>query len=595
MYNKKFENKTYSECAQNDLSDVEVEEKNSSKDDNTINKTENQKNNYLKTTFQPKCIFTNQNNNISFFQSNSNSYKYSSKNKNKNLTPSIDNKNKIKDKNNNNKNLISTPITTAQSFNFNYTSLKRKSTNQSTKKANIKDNQRINIDELDTKDKKPKRTIKSYKKQFNIQKGDNFNVLSYTPNEYDSDFNLNLNNNRTKKIQIYKKQEVDEIFYPSKKSLSPQSTTPKEEKQYKYQTHSLKYQSFFGSFYCTKNSRVNKSTSKLKINQLNDFNIEKLIEIGDKYANLKKAVLPLGKIMNNNIIYNNKIKKYKNKIPINSKVFNKYSCETQVVDDYLQCSQKVLNQNREENKKRVTKKTISKNNLNNFRISNNNIDINKEEGESQINNTNTNTNTITKNLNFNEESDNQNNNNNNKKIVKLKNKYSRKNSKELKTETQNNCQQDYENQNMQEMPKDIKITQKRSKANLSQKHNGNNYDNIKVRKNNIVNRAINRSEMQNNKNVLSEPKLLTDDEKDFRSKIINEKKSQSKEILITENKKYNKNNKISSSNIHYKENPKNYYGYDERHNLEDTVDNHAYYESVHYKKKNSNLAIDKAI
>ena len=42
-------------------------------------------------------------------------------------------------------------------------------------------------------------------------------------------------------------------------------------------------------------------------------------------------------------------------------------------------------------------------------------------------------------------------------------------------------------------------------------------------------------------------------------------------------------------------NPKNYYGYDERHNLEDTVDNHAYYESVHYKKKNSNLAIDKAI
>jgi hypothetical protein len=588
MYNKKFENKTYSECAQNELSDVEIEEQNSAKDDNIIDKTDNQKKNCLKTTFQPKSIFTNQNNNISFFQSNSNSYKFSSKNKSKNLNPSIDN-NRNKIKVNNNKNLTNIPITTAQSFNFNYTALKRKSANQSKKKTNNKDNQIININELDTKDKKPKRTIKSYKKQFNIQKGDNFNVLSYTPNEYDSDINLNLNDKRTKKIQIYKKQEVDEIFYPSKKSLSPQSTIPKEEKIYKYQTHTLKYQSFFGSFYCTKNSRVNKSTSKLKINQLNDFNIEKLIEIGDKYANLKKAVLPLGKIMNNNIIYNIKIKKRKNKIPINSKVFNRYSCETQVVDDYLECSQKVLNQNREENKKKVAKKTISKNNLNNFRISKNNIDINKEEGESQINNTNT----ITKNLNFNEESDNQ--NSNNKKIVKLKKKYSRKNSKDFKIETENNCQQDYEYQNMQEMPKNINTTKKRSNANLSQRHNENNYDNIKVGKYNIVNRTINSNEKQNNKNVLSEPKLLTCDEKNYRSKIINQKNSQNKEILITENKKYNTNHKISLNNIHYKENPKNYYGYDERHNLEDTIDNHAYYESVHYKKKNSNLAIDKAI
>ena len=182
----------------------------------------------------------------------------------------------------------------------------------------------------------------------------------------------------------------------------------------------MKYQSFFGSFNCTKNSRITKSSSKLKINQLNDFNIEKLIEIGDKYANLKKAVLPLGKIMNNNIIYNNKIRKYKNKIPISSKIFNKYSCETQVFDDYSQYSQKVLNQNGEESKKRVAKKTLSKNNINNFRISKNIIDINKEEGETLY----TNTNTITKNLNFNEGSDNQNNNNKkksqNKEIFKKK-------------------------------------------------------------------------------------------------------------------------------------------------------------------------------
>ena len=592
MYNKKFEIKTYSECAQNELSDVEIEPKSSAKDDNTINKEDSEKKNYLKTTFQPKCIFTNQNNNISFFQStSSNSYKYSSKNKNKNLTASIDNKNKIKvNNNNNNKNLTNTPITKAQSFNFNYTALKRKSANQSTQKSNNKNSQRINIDELDTKNKKPKRAIKSYKKQFNIQKGDTFDVLSYKQKELDTDINLNSDKNRTKLIQLYKKQEVDEIFYPSKKTHSPQSSIPKEEKKYKYQTHTLKYQSFFGSFNCTKNSRVTKSSSKLKINQLNDFNIEKLIEIGDKYANLKKAVLPLGKIMNNNIIYNNKIRKYKNKIPISSKIFNKYSCETQVFDDYSQYSQKVLNQNGEESKKRVAKKTLSKNNINNFRISKNIIDINKEEGETLY----TNTNTITKNLNFNEGSDNQNNNNINKKFIKFRKKYSRKNSKEFQTETKNNFEQDCEKQNMQEMPKDIKTTQKRSNANLSQKHNGNNYDNIKVGKYNIVNRTINRSERQNSKNVLSEPKL-TDDENNCRSKILNKKKSQNKEILITENKKYNTNNRISLNNINYKENPKNYYGYDERHNLEDTIDNHAYYESVHYKKKNSSLAIDKVI
>ena len=172
-----------------------------------------------------------------------------------------------------------------------------------------------------------KRTIKSYKKQFNIQKGDNFNVLSYK--EYDSDINLNLSKKRPKMIQMYKKQEVDDIFYPSKRTHSPPLSPPNEEIKNKYQTHTLKYQSFFGSFNGTKNSRVTKSTSKLKINQLNDFNIDKLIEIGDKYANFKKAVLPLGKIMNNNIMYNNKAKKYKNKIPINSKIFNKFGLRNQ--------------------------------------------------------------------------------------------------------------------------------------------------------------------------------------------------------------------------------------------------------------------------
>ena len=571
MY-KKFEIKTYSQNIENELSDVEIEKKNSAKDDNIINKTDKEQKYLLETNFQPKCIFTKQNNNISFFQSNSNNNFKTSKNKN--LNPS-----------NNNKNIVSqstTAVPSKQSFgeeklSCDCSSLKRKSSNQSSKKTNSKENQRINIDELNTKYKKPKRTIKSYKKQFNIQKSDNFNMISYRPIEYDSDINLNLNKDRPKIIQMYKKQEVDEIFFPSKRTHSPQSSNQKEEVPNKYQTHTLKYQSFFGSFNCTKNSRFAKSTSKLKINQLNDFNIDKLIEIGDKYANLKKPVLPLGKIMNNNIIYNNKIKHYKNKIPINSKMYNNYSCETQVFKDNLQYSQKVVNQNMDDNKKRVTKKIISKTNLGSIRNSKNTTDDNKDENQIKNN--------IKKNLNFNDESENK----NNKKIITLKKRHSKNNSREILH--QNKYEQNYETQNIQEISQN-KTLKKNSNLNLSQKHNGNNNDNNKITKYNINNT---RNEKQNNKNILSEPKLLTDDENNIRNKVINRKKLlPNKEILITENKNSNKNNKLSS-NIYFKENIKNYYGYDERHNLEDTIDNHAYFESVHSKKKVSNLTIDKVI
>ena len=69
MY-KKFEIKTYSQNIENELSDVEIEKKNSAKDDNIINKTDKEQKYLLETNFQPKCIFTKQNNNISFFQSN---------------------------------------------------------------------------------------------------------------------------------------------------------------------------------------------------------------------------------------------------------------------------------------------------------------------------------------------------------------------------------------------------------------------------------------------------------------------------------------------------------------------------------------------
>ena len=302
--NNKYEIKTYTNGIQSEISDIEIDKKKLESNKNTNSKTDTEQKNFLKTTFQPKCIFTKQNNNISFYQSNAkNSYRTSKHYKN--LSPFTSNK----DSTQNNTAIVSNQSLGEEKFSCNFMALRK----PNNKNINIEENQntqRVNINELNAKYKKPKRTIKSYKKQFNVEKSDNFNMLSYRPMEYDSD--NNYIKKKYKINQLFKKQGVDEIFYPSKKTHTPHPQNG--EIKERYQTHTLKYQSFFGSFNGIKNTRVAKSTSKIKINQLNDFNIEKLIEIGDKYANLRKPVLPLGKIMNNNIMYyNSRIKNAKKK------------------------------------------------------------------------------------------------------------------------------------------------------------------------------------------------------------------------------------------------------------------------------------------
>ena len=559
MY-KKYENKTYTESAQNDVSDLEIKKNNFVLKNKTNNNTDTEQNNKKQITFQPKCIFTKQNNNISFYQSNSKNSRRTSTN-NKDLSPLPDGKKPITQKINS---LSQSQNFGEEKFSYNYTSLKRENSNKINKKVSKENNQRINIDEINTKYQKPQRTIKSYKKQFNVEKSDNFNMLSYRPMEYDSDINLNLNKERPKIIPIYKKQEVDEIFYPSKRTHSPQAPADNEEIKDKYQTHTLKYQSFFGSFNGSKNSRVAKSNSKINANQLNDFNIDKLIEIGNKYVKFGKPVLPLGKILNNNIInYNNRIKT-KKKIPINSKQFNTYySYEVQPIPNFSKYSKKSenkiidknnedLNNNITKDKNRVSKKIISKNILKNTKLDNSNQIINTELSQKRN---------------------------------------SRKNTKKVH---KNNLEKKEENQNIEEKEENEKIKKKRANLNSSQKHIGIS-DNNKSEKNYIITNI--RNEEQNTQNNLTEQKLLTDDEGKNRTKIkSNEKKIVSnKNILVTECKKYNKNNRVAS-NLYYKDNKqKNYYGFDERHNLEDTIDNHAYYESIHSKKKISNLCIDKVI
>ena len=130
---------------------------------------------------------------------------------------------------------------------------------------------RINLNEqIIPKRNKRKKITKSCKRYFNIQKKDDFNVLSYKQPEYDTDISTTLAN-RNKIIQIYKKQGVDKIFLPSKRTHSPNIIGNKRKIE-KYQFHTLKYQSFFGSFNTSKPRKIIKSVSKRTINQLHDFN-----------------------------------------------------------------------------------------------------------------------------------------------------------------------------------------------------------------------------------------------------------------------------------------------------------------------------------
>ena len=575
-----------------------------SKNNNYIN-NEKDTEQITETTFQPKCIFTKQNNNISFYQSSSkNSFK-NSKNKDKkstaNITPImktkkniytinttqekseenaiqnfsynysgiLDNTKKRKNrtiKNNiNNININITPNNNTFNFNNNNNSEYIDNNNSKPKRLNLKEH----LSQRNTK----KRITKSCKKQYNVQKRDDFNVLSYRQPEEDSDINALgiIPNKKNKIIKIYKKQEVDEIFLPSKRTHSPTITNKRTEEVEKYQTHTLKYQNFFGSFNCNNPKKIKKSISKRKINQLNDFNIDKLIEIGDKYVNMQKPVLPLGKIMNNNILFfKNKIKKNKFQIPINTYNncfnFSKYSKRSfnTYIDDDKENIPNLIN-----DKNRVTKKIISKNNLRNNskkNIKDNDFDENESQKKSEDN-------TIRKNLQFKNENEIQNiknndylNNSGTNVSVIIKKRNLKNNSGFLRK--QNSFDKNMKNNDFEEIipkRKFQKITYNLSLNNNTNNNKNSNYILLK----------------ENKKNE----KLLTYDISNYRSSRNNKKKieqNNNRQILIDIN--INKRNNKYINNGVNKNKSKNYYGYDDRHNLEETINNHAYYESLYYKK-----------
>ena len=184
--------------------------------------------------------------------------------------------------------------------------------------------------------------LKTYTNQYlDVEKKDNFKVLSYKPEDYNTD--NNKINNKSKIIQIFKKQEGSKLFFPSKRAKSPPSNPSsnnnsankkdQDKQNNTYKAPTLKFQSFFGSFMrpnINKCSKEAKSTSKNRVNQLEDFNIEKLIEIGDKTNNKLNNILSFGQ----------KIKNLRNQIKIKRQLqteeFMRYKVRTEnnIEDDF---------------------------------------------------------------------------------------------------------------------------------------------------------------------------------------------------------------------------------------------------------------------
>ena len=610
MFNK-YEVKTYPECIQNEISDLEQDSKNI-----PINNSVTVNNNliqdkYIKNTFQPKVVFTKQNDNISFYQSSSKDCYRPINNNNKKSNPKIMNKNK---KSINRQQYDTSPIYTygEEKFSYNYTNTNttydtKNSSQNSKKDLNLKE-KRVNLNEhynqKQNKTHKPKRTIKSCKKnELNVEKSDNFNVLSYRPIQYESD--INNNQDTSKIIQIYKKQDVDEIFFPSKRTHSPLpkvQTSISKEKTEKYQTSSLRHQSFFGSFNSLKHSKQAKSTSRINVNQLEDFNIDKLIEIGDKYANLCEPVLPLGKIMNNNIIYfGNKIKNFRNKIPVNKNNYNNNNNEFKNDSEYSKVNKKkFMNQNyvsdeskvndlnmnnndKSKDSKRVTKKIISKKYMKNQ----NKKPDNRDSEEEVI---------IKKNLNFNTEvmeandlvnkSGNMNNTN-----FKTRKKQIKKNVKEIKL--QKSC--DRKNEAPSQIIPKMKITKR--KSNINNTNLSKNFGIEKRVSENLEGSTLNNTLNDKKiKNENSEPTLLTDDEVNFKNNCNLSNKLRISQIKASTNDiQKNKNSAFTKASDNKGSKSKNYYGYEDKQNLEDTINNHSYFESVHSKKKINNCSLEKNV
>ena len=431
--------------------------------------------------------------------------------------------------------------------------------------------------------------IREYKTELNVEKNDNFNVLSYRPEEYESDY-YNLKKN-------LRKQEASELFLPSKNknkraishmtyAYSTNDDNIKKNKNIEFQK-----QNYYFNYKGPKKIFQARSTSKFKANQLNDFNIEKLIEIGDNKGNKWKSILSFGKkiqdIRNNNknrkkklkIVYDNtnrinpvnfeENEKYINtdqQGPLNSDIENKKFLSMKKVVYHGQIKRKKnIETNRNQTTKNPKRKIEINNNMNKTEqnIPKNNQKINKDN--TAINNnisSRISKSMVKQNIISNKEQYNdffyqsQNNNNNNQNAVNnhIFNKISPKKS------GLNGNKFHYSVKKFDNMENDLEKKKK--------------FSHVLINEDKLIKKDISKN------NLLTEKKDLNFSQNNAAIKDNKINMPQQQNVNINKTKDYKLAAKKETIN-------KRYYGFDDRHNLEgNVINNHTYYESVYSKKSN---------
>ena len=618
---KKDEIKTFPECFQLENSDIELKSTLKAKKTTLANSK-----NFSDNAFYPECIFTDEDKNILFYESDSKSSYKERKNHSlnkKSLYRSYDCEIP------NRKNSSKTNYVTEQ-FSYNYMNNEeniKKENNKRINKNNTFINGRIPSDTFlnhRNNNQFPKRTIKTYQNKFDVEKSDNFNVLSYKKEDYDSDYIKT--DTKSKFRKILKKEEVKDIFYPNKRAQTPLSLPLYNNSSYtkkqllSHQTPTFKFQSYFESYTNPKQERNKsqvKSTSKIK-NHLEDFNIDKLIEIGDNFPNKWKSILSFGKKINNlknknkkNLNYNNNEKNKINTANIKQIIDNNQSEKKNVnkikifsKNTQIEENVKNNNDNNDNNDNKINRKKIvshgkikrKKNIKNNKTINKYNKNINNLNKINEDINKNINTNNKIKELNMNNNCDNDIDNNIDNNMYNsidnnIDNNSNTTNSKKFKKKNKivnSENREDFDNKN-KEWPIYQQITPrkppKKKKININLNNNNNNNNNtILEDKNYINNNMINKEDISKNE---SQKIQLTEETNNSSEKKINQQfKTTIRKLKIKSlNKKYNRIKPIINNNPNsFKR--KNNFGDEERNNLkESNNNNHSYYVSVYSRKK----------
>ena len=346
-----------------------------------------------------------------------------------------------------------------------------------------------------------------------------------------------------------------------------------------------------------KENTQSKSTSKIKKNQLEDFNIDKLIEIGDNFANKWKNILSFGKKIKNmknknklKLNYNSENERLRSKKNYINHNFDEKFIKPENLTEIFQIpprkkiEENIKNNNDRKDKQILTRKIIyhgqitRKKNIKNAKtISDQNKDYNSqnkglEDINKNIHNINNEKKYIINNINNNYP-------NNIINSIKFKKINAKPNSKSRefffnRNKVNSLYQQISPKKPLQKKKIDININ---DNQNFSINHNHN--INKIMEKNKFITMMNIDNKIQND---FSKKKLLTEEDNIMPNKnVIQHIKPTIKKAKFNTNIIEKQNNKISNNEFKVK----NYYGYDERHNLEGPINNHSYFVSVYSRKK----------